>query len=429
MSKRRIPPAAGPASRNAPRRAGRLSAGLRSAILASPLLPKAARAVEEVSTTASPSSALVTFPAVIGSALAISWGAEAAQFFMAQGVALAILAWLQTLPEYAVEFVIARSAAQDPARTHLMIANLTGALRLLTGLGWPMIVFTAWAFARKNKRPFDGVRLEPEHAIEIVCLVPSILYWFVIYARGSLGIVDGVVLIFFYGFYLWCLRIVPPQEHERLEDADAVTRVIVRQTPFIRGLVIFLLFAGGGVLLYFMAHPFLESMLALSISLGISQFVFIQWLAPFLSEFPEKVSAFNWARKVTTSPIAVMNMVSSNFNQWTVLAATLPIVYSAYSGEVRAIHFDDFQRAEILLTLSQSMVASVLLMNMHFALLEAAGLFVLWLVQFLWADSRELITVINFIWAAALLVWLPLRGGGFPAVRLGWRLLVKRQPL
>jgi len=74
-------------------------------------------------------------------------------------------------------------------------------------------------------------------------------------------------------------------------------------------------------------------------------------------------------------------------------------------------------------------VASVLLMNMHFALLEAAGLFVLWLVQFLWADSRELITVINFIWAAALLVWLPLRGGGFPAVRLGWRLLVKRQPL
>ena len=193
-----------------------------------------------------------------------------------------------------------------------------------------------------------------------------------------------------------------------------------------RALLIASFFLAGGLLLYFLAGPFLESMLALAVSLGLSQFVFIQWLAPFLSEFPEKVSAFNWARKVRTAPIAVMNMVSSNFNQWTVLAATLPLVYSIYSGRLRAIPFDALQREEILLTISQSTVGMTLLLNMHFSVLEATGVFLLWLAQFFWPHLRPEITAVNFVWAAALLVWLPLRGGGFPAVRIALGLMRRR---
>jgi cation:H+ antiporter len=395
-------------------------AGLSGSILA--WLPRTARAAEEIRTTTHPGTAVYTFPAVIFSALVISWGAEAAQFLMAQGAALAILAWLQTLPEYAVEFVIAKSAAKDPARVHLLIANLTGSLRLLTGLGWPMICFTAAIFARRRHRGFDGVRLEPEHTVEVICLLPGILYWFVIFFKGSLTVWDAAFLLAVYIFYLWSLRRVAPQEEERLEDADTVTRHIVQSPPLLRAFLIFFCFAGGGALLYFMATPFLESMLALSVSLGISQFVFIQWVAPFLSEFPEKVSAFNWARKVRTAPIAVMNMVSSNFNQWTVLAATLPIVYSVYSGSLRQIHFDALQRWEILLTISQSLVGMILLLNMHFSLKEAAGIFVLWLVQFIYPHTRHVVTAINFAWAAWRLVWMA-RNGGFPAVPLAWKLL------
>src|SRR2546427_12711580 len=43
------------------------------------------------------------FPTVVVSAFLISWGAECAQFLVSQGMALAILAWLQALPEFAVE--------------------------------------------------------------------------------------------------------------------------------------------------------------------------------------------------------------------------------------------------------------------------------------------------------------------------------------
>src|SRR5437899_710500 len=74
-------------------------------------------------------SALWTFPSILASAFLVAWGAEAAQFLISQGLALAILAWLQTLPEFAVEAVIAWDAGRDPTRAHLAIANRAGARR------------------------------------------------------------------------------------------------------------------------------------------------------------------------------------------------------------------------------------------------------------------------------------------------------------
>src|SRR5579872_5567599 len=94
---------------------------------------------------ASPQTILWAAPSILIAAMVIAWAAESAQFFIAQGFALAILAWLQTLPEFAIEAVLAWKQ-QIP----LLMANLTGALRLLTGLGWPVIYFTA-AFANRRR--------------------------------------------------------------------------------------------------------------------------------------------------------------------------------------------------------------------------------------------------------------------------------------
>src|SRR5881628_33047 len=106
-----------------------------------------------------PWSVLWTAPAILAAAMLIAWAAESAQFFIAQGFALAILAWLQTLPEFAVEAVLAWKQ-QVP----LLLVNLTGALRLLTGLGWPMIYFVAAMFhRRKYGRPLKAIHLEEEH--------------------------------------------------------------------------------------------------------------------------------------------------------------------------------------------------------------------------------------------------------------------------
>jgi cation:H+ antiporter len=335
-----------------------------------------------------------TFPSVLGSAMLIAWAAEAAQFLISQGLALALLAWLQTLPEFAVEAVIAWQAGQaagDPTAsasvklqaTALMSANLTGSLRLLVGLGWPMIYVTAAMFYRKKtKRRLREITLEKEHSVEIVFLLIAIAYFVVIWWKGTLNWVDTLLLSMIYFVYLYFLKKIPPQGEEKIEDLDRIPRFILRQRRPMRNAMIGAMFAGGGLILYFAAHPFLESLKAISIGLGISTFVFVQWVAPFLSEFPEKVSAFNWARRVSSAPMALMNMVSSNINQWTMLAAMLPIAYGLALGHLGTISFDSHQKLEILMTIGQSLLGAFFLANMRFTWWEAAMLFTLWAVQF-----------------------------------------------
>src|ERR1700760_804133 len=115
----------------------------------------------------SPWAALWTAPSILLASLLITWGAEASQFFVAQGFALAILAWMQTLPEFAVEAVLAWKQ-----QSALLMANLTGALRLLTGLAWPMIYVTAAIMHRRRSgQPLGTIRLASHHSVEGVALL------------------------------------------------------------------------------------------------------------------------------------------------------------------------------------------------------------------------------------------------------------------
>ena len=370
-------------------------------------------------------SALWTFPSILLSAFLVAWGAEAAQFLISQGLALAILAWLQTLPEFAVEAVIAWEAGKDPERGHLAIANLTGAIRLLLGLGWPMIYYVFAFFGRHDaKVRFPAIRLHREHAVEVIGLIPPLLYFIVIVVKQSISWVDAVVLLALYVAYLLVLLRHPPHSVEEIGDAPRVSQWAYRQRGWRRQAAIGGLFAVGGYLLYVTAHPFLESMLAVAALLGVSQFVLVQWVAPFLSEFPEKVSAFFWARRVTHAPMALMNMVSSNINQWTVLAAMIPLVfgYSHYqhTGAWADFHFDAEQRLEIVLTLLQTALGVVLLANMEFDWLDATALFVLWAVQFFVPHLREEVAVAYAAWMVVLGIVFVTRGKPLLAPKYFW---------
>ena len=325
-----------------------------------------------------PSAVLWTAPSILLAALLIAWAAESAQFFVAQGFALAILAWLQTLPEFAIEAVLAWKQ-----EVPLILASLTGALRLLTGLGWPMIYVTAAVAHRvREHRPLGRIRLEPEQSVEVIGLLACLVYVTVIWWKGTLDLIDAPILVAVYVAYLLVLKRMPPQKAEGIEDLELIPRSIVKARPPIRIGAIVSLFVLGGLLIYFMAEPFLGSLLSLSALMGVPNFIFVQWVAPFVSEFPEKVSAFYWARKVDRASMALMNMVSSNINQWTLLAAMLPIVFSLRRGAPSAIAFDERQQLEMLMTLGQSLVGALFLVNMELAWWEAAALFLLWAVQF-----------------------------------------------
>ena len=362
-----------------------------------------AAAVVGAGSTGSALSALWTFPSMIGSAFLVAWGAEAAEFLMSQGLALATLALIQTAPEFAVEAVIAWKAGKDPAMVHLAIANFTGSLRLLTGLGWPMIYGVAAFFSRRRRgRPLGTLRLSDDHAIEVLGLLPPLLYFVMVWAKGNLSLIDAAVLGLTYFVYLGVLLRLPPREDtlEEDEEVPAVSRWALSFTGARRWGAVLLLLAGGGGVIFFVAGPFLQSMLVLATSLGMPPFVFIQWVAPFLSEFPEKTSAFAWARRVTRAPVALMNMASSNINQWGILSGLLAVIYCWSHGSTEPLPFDSFQRSEILLTIVQAILGWIFLASMDLEAYEAVGLFLLWLIQFLVPSSRHVMLYVYGAWIA-----------------------------
>jgi hypothetical protein len=126
--------------------------------------------------------------------------------------------------------------------------------------------------------------------------------------------------------------------------------------------------------------------------------------------------------------MGLMNFLSSNINQMTMLVAMIPIVYSLSKGKWDApIIFTDDQKEEVLLTASQAALCMVLLFNMKFEKWEAIGMFVLWLLQFtsmIWEDDlgmqthtvRHYSVFVNLGWTALeiFLALLKVRRWEFP---------------
>lgn len=331
---------------------------------------------------------------LLAAAFVIGWAAETAQTFIPRALALSILAWLQTLPEFAVEAAVAWSQQRD-----LMIANLTGSLRLIVGLGLPMIFYVCFFFQGIRKGKFiKEIRIEDEDCLGVTFLFLSILYFMIILAKGTLTCWDSLSLTVIYGVYLYLSSKLPAGEVEDIDDLPWIGRKIVRLPKGGKIFSVTALFVLGGVALYLSVHPFIDTLQRWSLSLGVSTFVFIQWVAPFLSEFPEKVTAFNWARQENKAPLGVMNMVNSNINQWTMLAAMIPLVFNISLGHFEPVVFDDVHWHELALTIAQSALAGVLLLDLRFSIWDASAIFVLWLVQFVHAPLREEITIVYTAW-------------------------------
>ncbi|MFM8315455.1 MAG: hypothetical protein ACKOA8_14310, partial [Deltaproteobacteria bacterium] len=337
---------------------------------------------------------------ILLSAFVIGWAAETAQTFMSRALALSILAWLQTLPEFAVEANIAWRQERS-----LMIANLTGSLRLITGLGLPMIFFVHFFFQGvKTKKFIRAISLDDQDFLSVLCVFVSILYFIFVWAKGSLNLWDSAALFGIYGTYLWMLRSFPAHDEEEVEDLPWIGKQLIKLAPVPKVIGTVLLFVVGGVALYFSVHPFVDTLQRWSLRFGISTFVFIQWVAPFLSEFPEKVSAFNWARQKNKAPMAVMNMMGSNINQWTMLAGMIPVVFNLSLGHYEPVTFDSAHKAELLLTIVQSLLVGILLLDLEFSIGDAALVFVLWFVQFVFSQTREVITWVYLGWSAVELI-------------------------
>lgn len=331
--------------------------------------------------------------------IVIGWAAEVTAVHLSVGIALAVLAWLQCAPEFAVEASIAW--ARD---SHLALANLTGSLRLLLGFGWPVVFLIHWVTQRRRGKSPKEIILPESFAVEAAGLGLPVLYFVYIYFKAAWSFWDGLVLCGFYGFYFWMLnrkRRVGISSSEVFEDEDEepwVVRKVLKSSKSTQRLAAFGMFSFGAAVLWITVPPFVEALKSAAFALGVSEFVFIQWLAPLASEFPEKVTAFNWARRPRKVSMAIVNMLSSVTSQWTLLAGLVPIVFSISARTPFTIQLSPFQRSEILLTITQSALAVVFLSDLKIKNYEALGLFILWAIQFFVPSLRGIIVFVYFAW-------------------------------
>ncbi len=343
----------------------------------------------------------LSFSGVILAAILISWGAETAQFLVSQGLAIAFIALLQVVPEFMVEATVAWRG-----ETNLMLANVTGSNRLLMGVGWSMVFIVADVANRlKTGHGIPYIELRRETYVQVLMLMISSGYFAFVIWHGRLDVVDGVFLLAFFAVYMILLKRLPEEDAEKKEDLLTMPRYLATiPRPGEQFYKLVGVFIVGGITMWAMAEPFLDSMKVIAAGVGITAFVFIQWIAPFLSEFPETVTAFYWARRIAPAPMALMNLISSKVSQWTLLVAMIPAVFAVAHGEWE-IQLTPRQSEELLLSFMMMLYGSVTLLKLRFTRLNALSLFGLWLGQFIfpnrlpwlgeaaWNDTRLLIAL------------------------------------
>jgi cation:H+ antiporter len=324
-----------------------------------------------------PLTALLTGLAILSAAFLLSWGVEVAELDLPQALAVSILALLAVLPEYAVDAAFAWKAARDPSFLGYALANMTGANRLLIGVGWSMVVFLAWW--RYGK---PGIRLAGSYGIDIAVLLIATLYSIVPLVRGSLNLMDTAVLMGLYVLYVVAAaRSGREEEPNLVGPARAIEGLGKRRRRVV--VVFFFLLAGTTILLA--AEPFSESLVHVGTLLGIDEFLLVQWLAPLASEAPEMAVAalLVWHGRAGAG---MRTLVSSKVNQWTLLVGTLPLVFSISGRHMAPMHLDARQSEEIALTAAQSLFGIVVIADGHVHRLQAVALFTLFFLQLLVPD-------------------------------------------
>ncbi|MFR9802676.1 sodium:proton exchanger [Pseudonocardia sp. RS010] len=330
--------------------------------------------------------------AVIGAAFFLSWGAELAERDIGQGLALALLALIAVLPEYAVDVVFAWKAGQDPEiYAPLALANMTGANRLLIGIGWSVVVLAALA-ARRRRDP-DGppedrsaVRLEPVQTVEVAYLAVASLYALSFALRDTLNLLDTLVLFAIFGIYLVRVRGAEGEGNDEDDDEEGgeligpAARIATGPPRPRRWAAVGMLVFAAAVILA-VAESFADSLVEAGTELGVSQFLLVQWVAPLASETPEFIAVLILAWKLRGAA-ALGALISSKINQWTLLVGILPLVFAVSAGSLSGLPIDPLQREELFLTAAQSMFAVALVAAGALSRRGAWALLGLFLAQF-----------------------------------------------
>jgi cation:H+ antiporter len=341
---------------------------------------------------------LVFGGAVVAAAFLLAWAAEAAEVDISGNLAVAILALIAVLPEFAVDLYFAFTAGHRPSYAAYAAANMTGSNRLLIGFGWSL---AAVAFivgvARRGGRA-RGVDLAPERRIELAFLGMASIYAVIIPLTRQIAWYDSIVLIGLFAAYMWRVGHTPQEE----PDLSGVAAALAGQPTSRRRTLVVGLFAFAAAVVLAAAQPFAEALIGTGRVLHIDEFLLVQWLAPLASESPELLVAclFSFRGK---GDKGLGTVLAAEVSQWTLLVGAIPVAYVVGGGD-GSLPLDPRQHAEFILTSAQAVLGFAVLANLRMSRWEAATMIGLFAIQFALPDPSARILLAGAYLAIALCI-------------------------
>jgi cation:H+ antiporter len=320
-----------------------------------------------------PPAALLSGLAILGASFLLLWACDVAQMDIPQTLALAVVALIAVLPEYAVDMYFTWQAGKNPGSdyAHYAIANMTGANRLLIGVAWTSIAAIHWF--KSGRRVF----LHQDQRTEVLFLGMATAYAFFIPIKGSLAWYDGLVFIAIYAWYIRLAAQRPCEDCELEGPAELIGALPQNRRRWATALLF--LFAAGVILAS--AELFSENLVASGKVFGINEFLLVQWLAPIASEAPEFIVAIMFVLRGQAA-VAMGSLLSSKLNQWTLLVGMIPGVYGLASGGFEhPLPLGPYQLHELFLTAAQSLLAVALLASLSLGPGAAVLLFLMFAGQ------------------------------------------------
>ena len=253
------------------------------------------------------------FIGIILAAALLSYGAEIfAERWGANFVGSVVLGLITTLPEYL--FVI---WACIKGQYQMAVGSAVGSCSLLVTLGYGSVILVATT--RLSKKPVPEIRLSKTTQVDaLYLLVTSVVAFLLAWEKRGLDLKDAAILIAIF------LGYVAHLSHEAIQFAKALEEEKIFSGNIGKGSLALI---AGGVLVYFLSEPFVNSMIEVAQTLRVSPVTIAVVLGPIASEMPEKLAAYLTVRRdAQLAEISVCNFIGSKVNHNSLLLGTLPIV-------------------------------------------------------------------------------------------------------
>ena len=340
---------------------------------------------------------------IFSAALIISWAAESSEKDISGSFVIAIIALIAVLPEYAIETVLAYTAGQSyklnnfvfTNRVGYVSANVTGANRLLAGLGWPLIMLINML---KNNQLLN---IKNNNKLELLVLGIGAISMIIASIIKFQPIFISFVLIIIYLIYLF----ITSKKESTESEFVGISKYLANLPKLTRITTNILLIIFSAVTIFIVSHPFVESLIHIGGKFGIDEYYLIQWLAPLASESPEIIIASLFAMK-GRSLESISIILSSQANQMSLLIGSMGAIFSFATSSLISFPLNDTQGVEFLLTSAFALLQISMILWGKFKLQMPVLLLIIFFVQLIITDTsiRAYLSIAIYMFALIYLI-------------------------